>query len=148
VPICQQWRRQGSNDIGRTFVVADLPGWSKARTRRWLGIRFLRHVERTRLLVHLIDTSDFTDATRALPSKSSMANFARSMNLLAKTDDCCGHQAGRRTDRARLGGVAQFCASASFTFTPFLRPPARRAINLAIADARQNSQGDLHRIRT
>lgn len=70
----------------QTFVVADIPGLIEgAHSGSGLGAQFLRHVERTRLLVHLVDVSDIgsEDPVVALKTINSELELYSS-NLIQK----------------------------------------------------------------
>ena len=98
-------------EIGRTFVVADLPGLIEgAHQGAGLGIRFLRHVERTRLLVHLIDTSD-ANADDPVHSfeviNGELAAFSES--LVKKPMIVVATKLDATTDRTRLETLCAYC---------------------------------------
>jgi len=68
----------------RTFVVADIPGLIEgAHTGHGLGIQFLRHVERTRLLAHLVDVSEATGRDPVHDFEVVMAELASFSEELA-----------------------------------------------------------------
>jgi GTP-binding protein len=105
-------------EIGRTYVVADLPGLIEgAHEGAGLGIRFLRHVERTRLLVHLIDTSDASDAD-PIHSFDVISGELRafSESLAEKPMIVVATKLDATTDRTRLEALREFCSERGLEF--------------------------------
>jgi GTPase len=125
-------------ELGRTFVVADLPGLIEgAHEGAGLGTRFLRHVERTRLLVHLIDTSDFTDADPVEAFRIiNHELLAFSEQLAEKPMIVAASKLDATSDRARLEELRNFCAQRDLPFHAISAATGEgvRELVLAIAD--------------
>ncbi len=104
--------------VGRTFVVADLPGLIEgAHQGAGLGTRFLRHVERTRLLAHLIDTSDASDRDPVRDYEIICGELrAFSETLAAKPVIAVATKLDATTDRSRLEKLRAFCRERGLEF--------------------------------
>jgi GTP-binding protein len=93
-----------------TFVVADIPGLIEgAHIGTGLGLEFLRHVERTKMLVHLIDVSstgrdpveDFLTITRELKLYKE--------ELLAKPQIVAASKMDALDEPGRVKQLREFC---------------------------------------
>ncbi len=103
----------GVVDIGkyRSFVVADIPGLIEgAHLGQGLGIRFLRHIERTKILVHIVDVSPYSgrdplDDYRVIMKELeafSPEMAARPQVLVANKVDLLGEDKTRLTRLRRM----------------------------------------------
>ena len=88
-------------DTDRSFVMADIPGLiAGAHEGKGLGTRFLRHIERTRVLLHLIDAAETSERDAAEDYHvimNELASFspgvaAKPMLLVASRTDAAGDQ--------------------------------------------------------
>jgi GTPase len=105
-------------ELGRTFVVADLPGLIEgAHLGAGLGIRFLRHVERTRLIVHLIDTSDSNvdDPVHSFQVINGELE-AFSASLIEKPMIVVATKLDATTDPTHLDELRDFCKQRNLEF--------------------------------
>ena len=109
----------GVVDLGdyKTFVVADIPGLIEgAHAGAGLGDRFLRHIERTKLLLHLVDVSgasrdpiaDYQIVTRELEAYSEAVAAKPKIVVATKLDAL--------DDAERLKELQNFCEKQGLEF--------------------------------
>jgi GTPase len=93
-----------------SFVVADIPGLIEgAHEGTGLGLEFLRHIERTKVLLHVIDVSstgrdtvdDFLTISRELELYKS--------DLLSKPQVVAASKMDALDDKARVESLREFC---------------------------------------
>jgi GTP-binding protein len=102
----------------RTFVVADLPGLIEgAHKGAGLGHRFLKHIERTRIIAHLIDTSD-ASTMDPLDAYEIIVNELRAFSpaLAEKPVVVVATKGDATTDSARRDTLRDFCTAQSLPF--------------------------------
>lgn len=107
-------------DNGRSFVVADIPGVIEgAHSGAGLGLQFLRHIERTSLLLHLVDISD-------MPTSDPVDDFEKinkelvlyKKELANKPMVVAGTKLDLAFERKRLNRFKDYCEMKGIVFFP------------------------------
>ncbi len=110
----------GVVDLGefRSFIVADIPGLIEgAHTGAGLGIKFLRHVERTRILIHLVDVSEGSGREPAhdiVVINGELRAFSEALSR--KPQVMVASKIDALSDRKRLKAIETKCRKASIPF--------------------------------
>ncbi|MCI4624902.1 MAG: GTPase ObgE [Candidatus Magnetoovum sp. WYHC-5] len=102
----------------RSFTVADIPGIIKnAHKGAGLGLQFLRHAERTSLLLHLVDVSEFIDEDPIEVMFEINRELALHSEILASKEQLI---VGTKTDLAgdsqRLERLKNYCLKENLPF--------------------------------
>ena len=101
----------------KTFVVADIPGLIEgAHEGIGLGLDFLRHVERTKVLVHVVDVS-----TTGRDPVEDILTIMKELelykpDLLAKPQMVVASKMDAVDEPQRVAAVREFCAARGLEF--------------------------------
>ncbi len=104
----------------KSFVIADIPGLIEgAHKGTGLGFQFLRHVERTSLLLHLVDISEMAEG-------DPVENFRKinkemelySPKLITKPQAVAGTKLDIKGDGEKLDSLAEYCEDKHYDFFP------------------------------
>ncbi|RJQ43705.1 MAG: GTPase ObgE [Nitrospiraceae bacterium] len=104
----------------KSFVIADIPGLIEGAHRgAGLGFQFLRHVERTSILLHLVDISEMS-------VEDPVENFEKinrelelySPELMQKPLAVAGTKLDIKGNNERLDRLARYCKDNDYDFFP------------------------------
>ncbi|MBI4683691.1 MAG: GTPase ObgE [Nitrospirae bacterium] len=104
----------------RSFVVADIPGLIEGAHRgAGLGFQFLRHIERTSILLHLVDVSDMAqgDPIENL-EKINKELELYSSKIMEKPQVVAGTKIDIAVDKDNLNKLQEYCRFKSISFFP------------------------------
>jgi GTP-binding protein len=103
-----------------SFVVADIPGIIEgAHTGAGLGFQFLRHIERTAILLHLVDISDMVTSDPVDDfEKITRELVLYSAGLPEKSVAVAGTKLDIAHDGERLRRLSEYCKENKLDFFP------------------------------
>ncbi|RUM41734.1 MAG: GTPase ObgE [Desulfurobacterium sp.] len=100
-----------------SFVIADIPGLIEgAHAGKGLGHEFLRHVERTKLLLHLIDLTDLTRAPKEAFEKINKELELYSPELAKKPQIVVGTKIDALVDRSKIEELKKYFEEKGYPF--------------------------------
>jgi GTP-binding protein len=118
----------------KSFVIADIPGLIEgAHKGAGLGFQFLRHVERTSILIHLVDISDMAEG-------DPVENFEKinkelelySPELIKKPQAVAATKLDIKGDGKKLDRLERYCKDNDYDFFPICAVTGEGIKNLMI----------------
>ncbi len=107
-------------DYGRSVVLADIPGLIEGASQgQGLGHEFLRHIERTKALIHMVDISDFAEREPVEAFNIINEEMGKySPQLLEKPQLVVGNKIDLLSDREKIEGLKKYFEEKGFRFVP------------------------------
>jgi GTP-binding protein len=102
-----------------TFVLADIPGLIEGASEGvGLGFDFLRHIERTRVLVHMVDASTLADHPHPVEAVKKINSELEKFNpaLLERQQIIVANKMDLPTDEDEINALMQYAAANNFPY--------------------------------